>query len=106
MPKAAAGYGNGVGFATTLAVSQHEADRWKESDAITSLPDAAGFLPRNHVALLDAKLAAYPVAGRTVQIATPMVARMDELFAVDAEARRRVVDLTGSASGKSQASTG
>ena len=28
-------------------------------------------------------------------VATPMVARMDELFAVDAEARRRVIGLTG-----------
>ena len=38
-------------------------------------------------------------------VATPIVARMDELFAVDAEARRRVIGLLGascSASGKSQ----
>jgi transposase len=28
-------------------------------------------------------------------VATPIVARMDELFAVDAEARRRVIGLTG-----------
>jgi hypothetical protein len=28
-------------------------------------------------------------------IATPIVARMDELFAVDAEGRRRVIGLTG-----------
>src|SRR5438552_8676974 len=28
-------------------------------------------------------------------VATPIVARMDELFAVDAEARRRKIDLTG-----------
>ncbi|HZL70636.1 MAG TPA: IS66 family transposase [Candidatus Limnocylindrales bacterium] len=28
-------------------------------------------------------------------VATPIVARMDDLFAVDAEARRRVIDLTG-----------
>ena len=28
-------------------------------------------------------------------VATPIVARMDELFAVDAEARRKVIGLTG-----------
>jgi hypothetical protein len=41
-------------------------------------------------------------------VATPIVARMDELFAVDAEARRRVIGLTGrhAASEKSQASPG
>ncbi len=66
-PTVVAWYENGVAFAEEPPAMQHGSDRSREPGAITSRQDACGSPSRNRGALLDAKLASYPVAGRTVR---------------------------------------
>src|SRR5215471_18132091 len=66
-PTVGAWYESGPGFAARPPAKPSEWDRWKESGAVTSRPNACGFLPVTRVVLPDVPAATDRVADKAVR---------------------------------------